>query len=168
VDEDQETLLTRRRLLAAGAVMVASAALPESASAKRYTAGLKKAKPLKRYTRKGLRRSRFDPHIGTRVQLRGPGGAVVPGKLAGVEDVPYVKGLAGDQDAYTLRFRGPVTPRLPEGIASIRSTRFGMVALYVTAVPTDGLSQDYLAVVNRRVPRSARRARPPVRKHAAG
>jgi hypothetical protein len=33
-----------------------------------------------------------------------------------------------------------------------------VVELYITPLPFDGTSQDYLAVINRRVPRSARRA----------
>jgi hypothetical protein len=159
VDEDQETLLTRRRLLATGAVAVAAITLPEaSASAKTYSAGAKTAKPLPRFTRTGYRRSRFQPHVGAPVKLRPRGGAAVRGQLAGIEDVPNVKGLAGDQDAYTLRFRAPAAQPLPEGIVGIRNKQFGVIELYVTAASANGATQDYLAVINRRIPRSARRA----------
>lgn len=159
MEDAQDTLLTRRRLLATGAIVVAGVALPEtSASAQGLFASAKQAKRLPRYARKGYRRARFTPHVGTPVKLRPRGGAAVRGTLAGIEDVPYVKGLVGDQDAYSLRFRAAATPLLPEGIAGIRHKYFGVVELYVTPLPSDGLSQDYLAVINRRVPRSARHA----------
>jgi len=74
VDEDQDTLLTRRRLLATGAVAVAAITLPEaSASASTQTAAAAKEK-LARSSRKGYRRSRFDPHVGAPVKLRPRGG----------------------------------------------------------------------------------------------
>ncbi len=159
MDEDRETLLTRRRLLATGAVAVAAATLPAtSAPAKARAATATKAKPLPRYTRTGYRRSRFAPHVGTPAQLRSRGAAPVSAQLMSVEDVPYVKGLAGDPDVYTLRFRGPAVPLLAEGIVGIGHKHFGTLELYVTPVPTAGGARDYLAVVNRRVPRSARRA----------
>jgi hypothetical protein len=159
VDDDQDNLLTRRRLLATGAVVVAGVALPETnASAKGLFASERQATPLPHYARKGYRRTRFSPHVGTPVKLRPRGGAAVRGTLSGIEDVPYVKGLAGDQDAYSLRFRGPVTPLLPEGIVGIRHKHFGVVELYITPLPSDGYGQDYRAVINRRVPRNARHA----------
>jgi hypothetical protein len=159
VDDEQESLLTRRRLLASGAVVVAGVVLPEaSASAKGLVAGSKQAKPLPRYTRTGYRRARFSPHVGAPVKLRPRGGAAVRGTLVGIEDVPYVKSLAGDQDAYSLRFRGPAAPLLPEGIVGIRNKHFGVIELYITALPAGGGFQNYRAVINRRVPRNARRA----------
>ncbi|MEY2441226.1 MAG: hypothetical protein QOJ46_652 [bacterium] len=158
MDDEQDTLLSRRRLLAAGAVAAAGVVLPETnASAKGLFARARPAK-LPRYSRTGYRRARFTPHVGTPVKLRPRGGLAVRGTLASIEDVPYVKGLVGDQDAYSLRFRGPATPVLPEGIAGIRHKHFGVVELYVTPLPSDGVSQDYLAVINRRVPRNARHA----------
>lgn len=160
MDDDQDGLLTRRRLLATGAVAAASLTLLEAdALAKPYRAAVKTTARLPRYATKGWRRSRFAPHVGTPVELRPRGGAAVRGTLVAIEDVPYVKGLAGDQDAYTLRFRGPAAPLLPEGIVGVRHERFGAIELYVTPAPSGGLGQDYLAVINRRVPRSARRAR---------
>jgi hypothetical protein len=158
MDDGHDGLLTRRRLLASGAVAVASVALLDtSASAKAWTAGAKQAKPLPRFARKGYRRSRFAPHVGTPVKLRPRGGDAIRGTLAGIDDVPYVASLAGDEHVYTLRFRGPAAPVLAEGIVGIRHKHFGVVELYVTAVPAQGGARDYLAVVNRHVPRSARR-----------
>jgi hypothetical protein len=138
--------------------MAAGVVLPETtASAKGLFARAKPAK-LRRYSRTGYRRSRFSPHVGTAVKLRPRGGMAVRGTLAGIEDVPFIKSLAGDQDAYSLRLRGPAAPVLPEGIIGIRHKHFGVVELYVTPGLSDGLSQDYLAVINRRVPRNARHA----------
>jgi len=159
VDEDQQTLLTRRRVLAAGAVAAAGVVLPHaSASAKTYTSGVKHAKPLARYARTGYRRSRFAPHIGTSVTLRPRGGAAIRANLLAIEDVPYAASLAGHEDVYTLRFRAPATALLPEGIMGIRHEHFGVVELYVSPVPFAAGAQDYVAVVNRHLPRSARRA----------
>jgi hypothetical protein len=159
VDEDQDALLTRRRLLAAGAVAAAGVALPAaSASAKRSATVAKAATSARRYATRGYRRSRFEPHIGTPVELCPRGGVAVSGTLASIEDVPNVKGLAGDQDAYTLRLRAAAAQPLPAGIARLRHQHFGAVELYLTPVSANGLDQDYLAVINRRVPRNARHA----------
>ncbi len=159
MDEDQETLVTRRRLLAAGAVVAAGVALPpSSAFARTYASGTTQARFHTRYARKGYRRSRFAPHVGTPVKLRPRGGAAIRANLLAIQDVPHVKGLAGDQDAYTLHFRAPASPLLPEGIMGIRHKDFGVVELYVTPAPAGPGAQDYLAVINRRIPRNARRA----------
>jgi hypothetical protein len=160
VDEDQEGLLTRRRLLATGAAAAASVTLLDTnASAKTYMAAAKQAKPAARYARTGYRRKRFAPHVGAPVKLRPRGGAAVRGTLVAIEDVPNVRSLAGDQDAYSLLLRGPAAPLLPEGIIGIRNNHFGVIELYVTPVPSPLGVQDYLATINRRVPRNARRAR---------
>jgi hypothetical protein len=159
VDDEQDRLLTRRRLLAAGAVVVAGVALPAtSASAKSLATGAKAPKPLPRYPTTGYRRSRFSPHVGTAVELLPAGGPAVGGTLADVLDVPYIKGLAGDEDTYTLRFRGPAASPLAEGMVGVRHQRFGVIQLYITPAAAGELTRDYLAVINRRVPRNARRA----------
>ncbi len=158
MDEDQKTLLTRRRLLATSAFVAAGVMVPQTnASAKARAAAARRAEPLARYTRAGYRRARFDPHVGQPVALRPRGGAAVAGTLAAIHDVPYIKGLAGDQDVYTLCFRGPATPLLPEGVVAIDNKHFGVVELYIAPVASAAGAQDYLAVINRRVPRNARR-----------
>ena len=158
MDEDPETLLTRRRLLAAGAVVVAGATLPASAFAKTSASGTKTATSPVRYARQGYRRARFAPHIGGSVKLRPRGGGAVRATLLAIEDVPYVASLAGHEDVYTLRFRAPAAPALPRGIMGIRNKHFGVVELYVTPAATGGGTQDYVAVINRHVPAGARRA----------
>ena len=67
-----------------------------------------------RYPTTGYLRSRFTPHLGTAVDLRTGKGWGVRTTLVGVEDVPHIRGLAGVQDAYLLRFRGPKSPQLPK------------------------------------------------------
>jgi hypothetical protein len=158
VDEDQEMLLSRRRLLATGAIAAAGVMLPQASASATTPAGASKAKPLARYSRTGYRRSRFAPHVGGSIELRPRSGAAVRGTLLAVEDVPYVASLAGHEDVYTLRFRGPARPVAPEGIMAIRHKAFGVVELYVSAVPSAAGVQDYLAAINRHVPRGAGRA----------
>jgi hypothetical protein len=159
VDDAQGRLLSRRRMLQVGAVAVASIALPESSAAaarRRLNAGAKTAQPVRRAIRKGYRRARFEPHVGTTVKLRPPGGAALRVKLAAVEDVANSSALAGAQDAYVLRFRGPAARPLTEGIVAVRHPRFGTLRLYIDALPADGPNRDYLAIINRRIPRRAR------------
>lgn len=157
MDEDKETLLTRRRLLATGAVVVVGATLSQAtASARAYAAAATKAAPLARFARHGYGRSRFAPHVGGPVTLRSRGGAAVGATLLAVEDVPFVASLAGHEDVYTLRFGAAAL--LPEGVTVVRSKRFGAVDLYLTPAPAGAGAQDYLATVNRHIPRSARRA----------
>jgi hypothetical protein len=162
VDDARDRLLSRRRMLQVGALAVASIALPESSAAaarRRLRAGPKTAQPARRAIRTGYRRARFEPHVGTTVKLRPPGGAALRVKLVGVEDVANVPSLASAQDAYVLRFRGPTARPLAEGIVAVRHPRFGTLRLYISAAPADGPNRDYLAVVNRRIPRRARRRR---------
>lgn len=161
VDDDQAVLLSRRRLLETGALAVAGLTLPAPsalASARPAGAAAETAAPARRFLRKGYRRSRFEPHVGTAVKLRPHGGAAVRVQLASVEDVAHVRGLAGASDAYVLRFRGSSAQPLPEGIVGVRHPHFGTLQLYVVAVAVEGLTQDYLAVINRRIPRHARAA----------
>jgi hypothetical protein len=159
VDDDRAVLLSRRRLLETGAIALASATLlntPAFAATERLATTAKSAGPRRRLIRKGYRRARFSPHVGTTVKLRPHGGAAVRMQLAAVEDVPHVKGLAGASDAYVLRFRGPSSQPLPEGIVGVRHRHFGTLQLYVTPIAPDGPNQDYLAAINRRIPRRER------------
>jgi hypothetical protein len=161
VDDGQAGFLTRRRLLETGAIAVASMTLPDASAfaSKRTDVVARTAAPAARYSRKGYRRSRFAPHVGTTVKLRPHGGAAVRVQLAAVEDVAHVKGLAGVPDAYVLRFRGPSSQPLPEGIVGVRHRDFGTLQLYIAPGGADGTTQDYLAAINRRIPRRARSGR---------
>lgn len=153
MDEDGQRLLTRRGLLATGALVAAGVALPAAGASARTTAAAARAREL----RSGYRRARFAPHVGTAVELRPSGGGAIRATLASIEDVPHVKGLAGDEDAYTLRLRAPAVAAPPaEGIARISHDGFGVVDLYVAPVASAPGAQDYLATINRRVPRWAR------------
>lgn len=158
MDDGQDGLLTRRRLLAAGAATAASVVLLDTnAAAKSYLAEAKTPAPAPRQARTGYRRSRFAPHVGTPVKLRPPGGDAVRGTLVAVEDVPFVSSLAGNPDAYTLRFRVPAAAPLPEGVVGVRHKQFGTLHLYVTPAAGDGPTRDYLAAINRHIPRAVRR-----------
>ena len=160
MQDGQDRLLTRRRLLETGAVAAAGVTLlgADAFAAESSTvAGAKRLGPAKRFTRKGYRRSRFSPHVGTTVKLRPRGGAAVRVKLAAVEDVAHVKGLAGAQDAYVLRFRGPASPPLAAGIVGVRHKHFGRLQLYISPGGAEGSHRDYIAAINRRIPRGARR-----------
>jgi hypothetical protein len=161
VDDGQDGLLSRRRLLEAGAIGFAGTALlgadAFAAAPRGLTMGAKRTGPAVRYTRKGYRRSRFSPHVGDTVKLRPHGGAAVRARLAAVEDVAHVQGLKGAQDAYILRFKGPAGSPLPEGIVGVRHKRFGTLQLYITPGRVEGDERDYVAAINRRIPRGSRR-----------
>ena len=159
MDDDPAALLSRRLLLETGALAVASLTLLNSsalASARPADATATTAQPAGPFSRKGYRRSRFEPHVGTTVKLRPHGGAAVRVQLAAIEDVAHVAGLAGASDAYVLRFRGPSAQPLAEGIAGVRHPHFGTLQLYIVPVAADGATRDYLAAINRRIPRDAR------------
>lgn len=161
MDEGQDGLLSRRRLLEMGAIGLAGTTMlgadAFAAAPRGLTAGAKRSAASVRFTRKGYRRSRFSPHVGTSVKLRPHGGAAVRAQLAAVDDVAYVKGLAGAQDAYVLRFTAPAASPLPAGIVGVRHKHFGTLQLYITPAGTDADSSTYVAAINRRIPRGARR-----------
>ena len=163
MDDGQEGLLTRRRLLEAGAIGLAGTTLlgadAFAAAPGGMKAGPKRSAGTPRFTRKGYRRARFAPHVGSTVKLRPHGGTAVRVQLAAVEDVAHVKGLKGAQDAYVLRFRGPAATPLPEGIVGVRHKHFGTLQLYIVPGRIDGKSREYVAAINRRIPRGERRRR---------
>jgi hypothetical protein len=160
MDDEQDGLLSRRRLLETGALAIAGVALLGTdafAAPQRYAVGAGSAAPSAHDLRDGYRRSRFEPHVGTTAQLRAPGAAAVLVQLAAVEDVAQVRGLAGAQDAYVLRFRGPAAQPLAEGIVGVRHEHFGALRLHIVPGLAVGTTQDYIAAINRRIPRDAGR-----------
>lgn len=102
-----------------------------------------------------LRRSRFTPYVGQRVTLTPHRGSRLLGKLVAVEDLPTAS-LAGSEHAYALRFRARTTPGLQREITSVQHPNFGTVKLLMSEGGAVDGGQDYLAVVNRVVPRTAR------------
>jgi hypothetical protein len=157
VDDDQDRLLSRRRLLQTGAIAFAGVTLLDTA-AFGATRGAPLLTSLPVFATIGYDRSRFSRHVGTAVVVTPAGGAPLRMQLAGVDDVANVSGLAGAKDAYTLRFSGPASPALPAGIVSVRHPGFGTVALYVTPGQADATQRFYVAAINRRIPAGARRA----------
>jgi hypothetical protein len=156
-EDDGQYLLTRRSSLRCGALGAAAFVLLDGAA----VAAARTIRPLPRVRllTKGWKRRRFEPHIGTKVKFRAAGAPAVRVHLAGVEDLlgPSVKHLAGAQNAYVLRFRGPRSLRVAQGTVGIRHPRFGVIRLFVTPSTTTATTQDYVAIVNRHVPKRTRR-----------
>jgi hypothetical protein len=160
MDDEEDGLLSRRRLLETGALGAAGLALLGAdafAAPRRFATAAAQSANAVPPVREGYRRSRFEPHVGTTAQLRAPGSPAVLVQLAAVEDVAQVEGLAGAQDAYVLRFRGPAAQPLGEGMVTVRHRRFGTLRLHVAPAVAGATTQDYLAAINRRIPRDATR-----------
>jgi hypothetical protein len=138
---DDSTGISRRTLLQAGGAAVVGAVFADFGAIASASTG-----PV------SLKRSRFVPYIGQRVHLTPHRGARVVGTLVAVEDVP-AKSLAGSEHAYVLRFRATTTPRMRREITSVQHPKFGSVQLLMTEGGAVGGRQDYLAVVNRVIPR---------------
>ena len=154
--DDMQHLLTRRSALRCGGLGIAALALLDGATV--ASAKTMDALPRVRLLTKGWKRKRFEPHIGTKVKLRPARSAPVRVRLVAVEDLDgaSVKHLAGSQNAYLLRFRGPASLRMPQGTVGIRHPRFGVIRLFVTPSTRTARTQDYVAIVNRHVPKRKR------------
>jgi hypothetical protein len=155
--DEAQHLLTRRGAVRCGALGVAAFALLDGATV--AAAKTTHALPRVRLLRKGWKRRRFEPFVGTSVKLRPAGAAAVRVRLVAVEDLAgaSVAHLAGSQDAYALRFRGPRSLRIAQGTVGIRHPRFGVIRLFVTPSTTLARTQDYVAIVNRHVPKRKHR-----------
>jgi hypothetical protein len=155
--DDEQYLLTRRGALRCGALGAAAFVLLDGATI--ASAQTTRPLPRVRLLKKGWKRRRFEPHIGTKVKFRPAGAPAVRVQLAGVEDLvgASVGHLAASQDAYMLRFRGPRSLRLAQGTVGVRHPRFGVIRLFVTPSTTTATTQDYVAIVNRHVPKRTRR-----------
>jgi hypothetical protein len=141
---DDSTQISRRHLLQAGGAAVVGAVFADfGAIASAKTATL------------SLRRSRFAPYVGQRVTLTPHRGPRLLGKLVAVEDLPTAS-LAGSEHAYALRFQTRTTPGLQREITSVQHPRFGTVKLLMTEGGSVDGGHDYVAVVNRVVPHTAR------------
>lgn len=152
--ENTPHLLTRRSTLRCGALGVAALALLDGATV--ASAKTTRALPRVRLLKKGWKRRRFEPHVGTKVKFRAAGAPPVRVRLVAVEDLAgeSVKHLAGSQNAYALRFRGPRSLRVAQGTVGIRHPRFGVIRLFVVPSTTTARTQDYVAIINRDVPKT--------------
>ncbi len=153
-------LLTRRSALRHGAIAVAAFALLDGATVASAKVARGRVRPRIRAIRKGWRRARFEPHVGAAVRFRPDGAPAVRARLVAVEDLagPDAR-LAGSQRAYALRFRAPRSQQIGQGMVAIRHPRFGVVRLFVTPSATGRSTQDYVAIVNRQLPKHDKRAR---------
>ena len=151
--DDTPYLLTRRSTLRCGALGVAAFALLDGATV--ASAKATRALPRVRLLTKGWKRRRFEPHVGTKVKFRPAGAPAVRVRLVAVEDLAgaSVEHLAVSQNAYALRFRGPRSLRVTQGTVGIRHPRFGVIRLFVTPSTVTAKTQDYVAIVNRDVPK---------------
>jgi hypothetical protein len=152
--DDTQYQLTRRSALRSGGLGIAAFALLDGATV--ASAKTMEALPRVRLLTKGWKRKRFAPHIGTKVKFRAAGSPPVRVRLVAVEDLAgaSVKHLAGSQDAYALRFRGPASLRVAQGTVGIRHPHFGVLRLFVTPSTRTARTQDYVAIVNRYMPTS--------------
>ena len=150
--DDTQYLLTRRGALRCGALSVAAFALLDGATIAAARTG--RALPRVRLLKRGWKRRRFEPHVGTKVKFRPAGAPAVRVRLVAVEDLAgeSVKHLRGSQDAYVLRFRGPSSLRVEQGTVGIRHPRFGVIRLFVTPSTVTARTRDYVAIVNRELP----------------
>jgi hypothetical protein len=157
--EGSQYLATRRDAIRCGALGVAAFTLLDGASV--AAAKTSAALPRVRLLKKGWKRKRFEPHVGTKVKFRPAGSPAIRVQLVGVEDLAgeSVKHLAGSQNAYVLRFRGPSSLRVTQGTVGIRHPRFGVIRLFVTPSTATAGTQDYVAIVNRVVPKGRLRLR---------
>lgn len=151
--DDAPLLLTRRSTLRGGALAVAAFTLLDGAVV--ASAKATRSLPRVRLLRTGWKRRRFEPHVGTKVKFRPAGAAPVRVRLVAVEDLAgaSVAHLAGSQNAYALRFRGPRSLRVAQGTVGIRHPRFGVIRLFVTPSTTTQKTQDYIAIINRDIPK---------------
>jgi hypothetical protein len=150
---DEWDLLTRRGALRCAALGAAAFALLDGATI--AAAKTTQALPRVRLPKSGWKRRRFEPHVGTKVKFRPQGAAAVRVRFVGVEDLEgaSVEHLAGSQDAYLLRFRGPSSLRVQQGTVGIRHPRFGVIRLFVTPSGATARTRDYVAIINRAVPK---------------
>ena len=57
--------------------------------------------------------------------------------------------LSARQEAFSLVFRGPVTPRLPQKIYRLEHEKLGTFSIFLTAIEGDADGISYEAVFNR-------------------
>jgi hypothetical protein len=143
------TELTRRRLLelgiGGGLTLAAVRLVAAPIGAPSGTPGI---------TPHHLRRSAYTALVGERFTIRPARGArPVAVRLEDVRDLGRGRpALRGHEDGFALRFHGPRSPRLDQGVHALRHPALGRFELLLAPSGTGRAGQDYEAVVNR-VPR---------------
>ena len=138
---DPTSGLTRRSLLAAGTTAGAAALL----GIRPWTAAAAGPGYLSRSAYTGLEGTRFTVQTGAEpVALR----------LDSVSDLAGAgtrQGLAGSEDAFALRFSGPLSAPLDSGIHTLSHPSIGTVELFASPVDAPETDRSYEIVVDRSV-----------------
>lgn len=133
---DAGETLTRREILKLGALAAALVAAPGL----RYLSA-DDAPPF-------LRRSTFEPLVGSTFTLRSPDGAVVSARLESIEDTAAVRRGASPERAFSLQFRGE-RREAQQGTYVLSHRELRRFSLFVVPVGRGVHGQTYQAVVNR-------------------
>ncbi len=91
-----------------------------------------------------LTKESWSEHLWTSFELTGEGSATLP--LVLVEITALGSGAAGRRDPYSLVFRGPPAPILPQRIYRIRHGRMGELEIFLVPIGPDGEGMRYEAI----------------------
>jgi hypothetical protein len=96
----------------------------------------------------GLTAADFEAVADSEFEVIGPAAALVGIRLAGVYPVGDWPGgdWPGGRRPFSLRFRGPSAPVLPQATYSMRHGELGEVAVFITQIAADADSVTYEAV----------------------
>ncbi len=148
---NQTTGLTRRSLLCVGATASAAVAL----GVRPWAAAAAGPDYLTRSAYAGLEGTSFTVETGAEpVVLR----------LESVSDVAGAasrRALAGSEDAFALKFSGPLARPLDSGIHTLRHPQLGSVELFASPVDAPETDRNYEIVVDRSVGAGAARSEAP-------
>ena len=148
---DPTSGLTRRSLLAAGTTAGAAALL----GVRPWTASAAGPGYLSRSAYTGLEGTKFSVETGAEPVLL---------RLDRVSDVAGAasrKGLVGSEDAFALKFSGPLARPLDSGIHTLRHPQLGTVELFASPVDAPETDRNYEIVVDRSVGAGAARSDAP-------
>jgi hypothetical protein len=133
--------MTRRSLLFAGATAGAAVAV----GARPWTAAAAGPGYLTRSAYSGLEGTRFPVETGAEPVVL---------KLESVSDIAGAgtrRALVGSDDAFTLRFSGPLASPLDSGIHTLRHPRLGAIELFSSPVDAPTADRNYEVVVDRSI-----------------
>lgn len=96
-----------------------------------------------------FRRSTYQPLLGRPFSIRGHGGASVQAKLVEIRDLGGpTRQRAGNEGGFALRFHGPRSPRLAQGVYELRRPGLARERLLLVPSGTGRRGQDYEVVIN--------------------
>jgi hypothetical protein len=134
--------VTRRQLIAWGATTAVVASLPRLVASPRAVA-----------QGSWLRRAGYTGRIGQAFRASAGDATTVDLRLEAVRDLagttPGGATLAARDDAFLLELRGPVTPRLGQGVFELRHPALGRKRLFLVPQAPEAHGTSYVVVVNR-------------------